>query len=209
MLRGEGLSFRYGKQFPWLFRDLAIMVAPGELVGLTAPSGRGKTTLARVLSGYLRPTTGTITVGGAPLPARGYHPVQLIAQHPELAINPRWRIARVLAEGGPPSRAVLDALQIDRAWLQRWPHELSGGELQRIALARVLNPRTRYLIADEMTAMLDAATQAQIWHAVHHFTAAHDIGVLVISHDAALLARLCARVERLPEDAAVVPSMQV
>lgn len=209
MLRGNGLSYRYGKHLPWLFRDLELSVAPGELVGLTAPSGRGKTTLARVLSGYLRPTSGAVTVAGAPPPTRGYHPVQLIAQHPELAVNPRWRIARVLGEGGAPTPAVLDALEIDRGWLRRWPHELSGGELQRIALARVLNPRTRYLIADEMTAMLDAATQAQIWQAARSFATNHGVGVLVISHDAPLLARLCARVEHLPEHVAVGPSAQV
>lgn len=193
MLRGEGLSFRYGPRLPWLFQNLDLELGPGEMVGLSAPSGRGKTTLARLLAGYLRPTSGAVTVNGAPLRASVYHPVQLIAQHPELAVNPRWRIARVVAEGVPPTPAVLDALQIERGWLQRWPHELSGGELQRIAVARALNPCTRYLIADEMTAMLDAATQAQIWQAVTAFAAAHAMGVLVISHDAPLLARLCRR----------------
>ncbi|GAB4436248.1 MAG: ATP-binding cassette domain-containing protein [Chloroflexi bacterium OHK40] len=209
MLKGEGLGVRYGKQLPWLFQDLEVALEPGEMVGLTAPSGRGKTTLARVLAGYLRPTAGIVTIDGRPPPTTGYHPVQLIAQHPELAVNPRWRIGRVLAEGVPPAPAVLDALQIDRGWLQRWPHELSGGELQRIAVARALNPQTRYLMADEMTAMLDAATQAQIWHAVTVYAAAHRIGVLVISHDASLISRLCRRVEVLPEPPAICTAAQM
>lgn len=199
MLKGEGLSFRYGQQLPWLFKDQGLRLAPGEVVGLTAPSGRGKTTLARVLAGYLRPTAGAVTIDGRLPLAAGYHPVQLVAQHPEQAVNPRWRIGQVLAEGLVPEPAVLDALHVERGWLRRWPHELSGGELQRIAVARVLNPQTRYLIADEMTAMLDAATQAQIWHVVTAYAATHQLGVLVISHDPPLLKRLCGRVEVLPE----------
>lgn len=102
---------------------------------------------------------------GLPLPLHGYCPVQLIFQNPELTVNPRWRIHQVLAEQ-MPDRLLLDALGIHPGWLDRYPHELSGGELQRIAVAPVLNANTRYLIADEMTAMLDANTQALIWRMV-------------------------------------------
>jgi peptide/nickel transport system ATP-binding protein len=69
--------------------------------------------------------------------------VQLVFQNPELAVNPRWRIDRILREGHPPQLHHLDALGIHPGWLTRYPHELSGGELQRVAIARVLNRQTR------------------------------------------------------------------
>ncbi|WP_347277870.1 ATP-binding cassette domain-containing protein [Leptolyngbya sp. FACHB-711] len=175
-------------------RDFSLVIAPGERVGLMGPSGFGKTTLGKLLAGYLTPTAGTVTVNSQLLPLRGYSPVQLIFQNPELAVNPRWRVRQILQEGHLPAPELLDRLGIHKNWLDRYPHELSGGELQRIAVARVLNPATHYLIADEMTAMLDANTQALIWQAVLSYTRTHEIGLLVISHEFALLKRLCDRI---------------
>ena len=119
--------------------------------------------------------------------------MQIIFQHPELALNPRWRIARALSESGETPAELLSSLGIEPGWLTRWPHELSGGELQRIAVARALRPQTRYLIADEMTSMLDAVTQAQIWHVILDFVRRQKVGLLAISHEAALLGRICDR----------------
>ncbi len=198
MLKGEQLAFRYGADKPWILHQIDIEIAPGEAVGLSGPSGQGKTTLAKVLAGYIKPTAGHVTVARQPLPIRGYCPVQLIFQHPELAVNPRWRIDQILHEGFSPPIALLDALSIDSNWLTRWPHELSGGELQRLAVARALGPSTHYLIADEMTAMLDANTQAQIWQVVLAHARQHHLGLLVISHEAPLIKRLCDRVINLP-----------
>lgn len=193
MLEGLGLAFRYDKRKEWLFRDLDIQVAPGEIVGLPGPSGRGKSTLAKVLAGYLAPMEGRVQADGLPLPRKAFSPVQLLFQHPELAVNPRWTIKEALREGAEPSPGLLERLSIDLSWLERYPHELSGGELQRVCLARALNPRTRYLICDEMTSMLDALTQAAIWRVVLDFALERNLGLLVISHDAALLGRLCHR----------------
>jgi peptide/nickel transport system ATP-binding protein len=193
MLKAEHLSFRYRSQQPWILRDLNLELERGEVVGLTGPSGLGKTTIAKLLAGYLQPTQGKVTCNGQPLPSSCYCPVQLIFQNPELAVNPRWRISKILAEGQPPSVDLLASLSIHQNWLSRYPHELSGGELQRIAVARSLNSHTCYLIADEMTAMLDANTQALIWQVVKKYTKKRDLGILVISHEAALLKRLCDR----------------
>lgn len=211
MLEGERLAFRYDPCCPWVLRDFSITVAPGEIVGLSGPSGQGKTTLAKILAGYMRPVEGQVRVDGQPLPQHGYCPVQLIFQHPELAINPRWRMAQVLNEGYAPSPDLLAALNIETNWLTRWPHELSGGELQRFAVARALGPQTRYLIADEMTTMLDASTQAQIWHVVLDHARRYRVGVLAISHEQPLLARICDRLltldaeNRSPESQAIAP----
>ena len=197
MLEADHISFRYRSRRPWILQDVTITIAPGEIVGLSGPSGRGKTTLAKILAGYLLPEEGQVRVDGQSLPRRGYCPVQLVFQHPELAINPRWRIAQVLTESYSPPMEILKALSIDPAWLSRWPHELSGGELQRFAVARALGPQTRYLIADEMTTMLDAITQAQIWQTVLAHARRNNVGVLAIGHDRFLLARICDRVVEL------------
>ena len=191
MLKSENLWFRYNANLPWVVRDRTLSVSPGEVVGFMAPSGYGKTTLGKLLAGYLSPTKGNITLDEQPLPKRGYCPVQLVFQNPELSVNPRWRIDQILREGYPPSPTYLEALGIHPGWMTRYPHELSGGELQRIAIARVLNRNTRYLIADEITAMLDANTQALLWQVVLEFVRQYHVGVIAISHSQALLARIC------------------
>jgi len=88
-------------------------------------------------------------------------------------------------------RDLLDSFGIKKNWLNRWPNELSGGELQRFALARALGPKTKYLIADEITTMLDAITQAQIWNTILGVVEEMNIGVLVVSHEKTLIKRLC------------------
>lgn len=198
MLKGEDLGYRYGAHQRWILRHRSISLSPGQRLGLYGPSGYGKTTLAKLLAGYLSPTEGWITLNDKPLPTQGYHPVQLIFQNPELAINPRWRIHQILSEAGDPDPKHLQLLSIDRSWLNRWPHELSGGELQRIAVARALGSQTRYLICDEMTAMLDANTQALIWQAVLTLAQQRRLGLLVISHDRPLLDRICDSILEAP-----------
>lgn len=199
-LEGKRLGFRRGRE-PWLFRHLDLTVGAGEIVGLAGPSGSGKTTLARILAGYCAHYEGEVVVDGHPPGPSGYHPVQLVFQHPERAVNPRWRIHRVLAEGdGTTAPEWLHALGIPESWMRRWPGELSGGELQRVCVARALGTRTRYLIADEMTAMLDPITQAQIWHAVLDIARKRQMGILLISHDAPLMRRLCDRIIKLGDD---------
>jgi peptide/nickel transport system ATP-binding protein len=196
-LRGEGLWFRYRRRTPWVLAGVDLSVAPGEVVGLRGPSGQGKTTLARLLAGYLQPDRGAIHLDGAPLRDEGVSPVQLVLQHPELAVNPRWRLRQILAEAGDPDPALLDDLSITTAWLERYPNELSGGELQRIALARALTAAPRFVIADEISAMLDPITQAQLWHVLRDRVRTARLGVLAISHDDALLGAVADRVVEL------------
>lgn len=201
MLCADALSFRYG-QGPWILQRTAIRILPGEVVGLPGPSGRGKSTLARLLCGYLKPEEGIISVDGQPLSTASYCPAQLLFQHPELAMNPRHKIGRIASEAYDCSPDVLRSLGIHPGWLERYPHELSGGELQRIALARAMGGETRYIIADEMTAMLDANTQALIWEVMLAWAKSKEIGMLVISHDQHVLQRVADRIDSRFIDAA-------
>ena len=194
MLQGDALSFRY-EQGPWILQRTDVRIMPGEVVGLPGPSGRGKTTLARLLCGYLQPVEGRVFIDGQPLLQRNYCPAQLLFQHPELAMNPRRKICTTITEAHDCSPAILQSLGIHPRWLQRYPHELSGGELQRIALARVMGEGTRYIVADEMTAMLDANTQALIWEVMLKWVREKEVGVLVISHDLHLLQRVADRID--------------
>ncbi len=198
LLEAHNLSYRYDNG-PWLFQNFNLKINPGERVGLVGPSGRGKTTLGRILAGYLPPIEGKVNLHGwsAPKKQPAYHPVQLVFQHPEKAVNPRWKIEATLNEGGIPDRDCLAALGVEPEWFQRWPHELSGGELQRVCIARAMNPQTQFLIADEMTAMLDAITQAQIWNALIQMAEIRNVGMLVISHDHHLIHHLCSRIYQL------------
>ena len=271
-LEARDISFSYVPGRP-ILHDVNLVVDPGERVALTAPSGRGKTTLCRVLSGYLRPDAGTVLVDGVELsraraarsgvpvvrtrsaraardgvpaaraqgardgvPAapgsrgsrlRGPRPVQLIWQHPEQAFDPLLRLGRSLAEGVPPqadaragassgagslgaaahsathsAAARLDAVRetgllerfgIREAWLDRFPHELSGGELMRFCIVRALIAEPRYLVCDEMTAMLDAVTQAELWREVIAIASERSMGVVLVSHSPALVDRVATR----------------
>lgn len=197
-LKAEKMSFAYPKSKK-LIDQIDFSVASGEVVGILAPSGYGKSTLGKLLAGYLNPQSGRVFIEDyePDKKKRPYHPVQLVFQHPEEAINPLWKMDKVLLETGPINYALMAALGIEEDWLNRWPTELSGGELQRFCVLRVLNTQTRFLIADEMTTMLDAITQAQIWEVVLNYAREHNIGVVVISHSSALVNRICKRVVAL------------
>lgn len=189
-LEVKNVSFRYEPRLPWVLQNVSLNLERGARTALFAPSGYGKTTLAMLLAGYLQPTEGEILLDGAPLPKTGVCPVQLICQHPEKAINPRWRLARVLEESGALSDAVLDAFGIERAWLTRYPRELSGGELQRFCVARALMSGAQYLICDEISTMLDVITQAQIWNTVLAEAEKRNMAILAVTHNRNLAERI-------------------
>lgn len=193
MLEARGITYAHPGAREPLYRDFDLAVGPGERVALSAPSGFGKTTLCRLLAGYERPQAGEILVDGAPLPKRGTCPVQLILQHPEAAVDPRMRMERTLAEAGEVPQGLLDDLGIQEKWLTRFPHELSGGELQRFCIARALMANPRYLVADEISTMLDAVTQAQIWRFLVTETKKRDVGLVFVSHSPALAERIATR----------------
>ena len=198
MLEAKALSYRYGEGSSVL-RNVSLRAADGERLALLGPSGRGKSTLALLLAGYLPLQKGAITLDGAPLPKDCYNPVQLVYQHPEKAMDPRWKVGDTLREAWDIPEELLSAIGAEPGWLTRWPHELSGGQLQRLSILRALSPKTRVLIADEITASLDPITQAQIWSVILQEVEKHNMILIAITHNEALAQRICTRMIHIEE----------
>lgn len=193
-LEAKNLSFRYHNGNRQILNQVSFELESTERLGLTAPSGFGKTTCCKILAGYEKPDEGEVLLDGTPIAGfRGYCPVQMIWQHPELSVNPRLRMREVLVEGDGVEQRIIDGLGIEKDWLNRFPAELSGGELQRFCIARALGQRTRFLLADEISTMLDLITQSQIWEFLVKEVTLRQIGLLVVSHSDALLDAVCTR----------------
>ena len=193
LLEAKDIWYGYKKGSD-ILRGASLQVAQGEVVGLFGSSGCGKSTLSKILAGRLRPRSGEVLWDGKPLPAKGYLPVQMIYQHPEQAINPRWRLGKTMREAWDPPASLIQEMGIEPAWEKRFPTELSGGELQRFCVIRALAPQTRILICDEMTTMLDVVTQAQIWELVMKVAKERNMGLVVITHNEHLATHLCDRI---------------
>lgn len=191
MLEVKNVSFSYVKRGNPVLENVSFSVEPGERLGILAPSGFGKTTLLKVLGGYEKPDGGEVLIDKEPLPKRGYSPVQMVWQHPEKAVNPRRKMREVLKEGNQIDERIVERLGIEEDWKNRYPQELSGGELQRFCIARALGEGTRYLLADEISTMLDFITQGQIWNFLIEETRRRQIGMVVVSHSQPLLDYVC------------------
>lgn len=201
ILEARNISFRYGEKSREILKDFSLKAESTERVGIVAPSGFGKTTLCKILSGYEKPDSGQVLLDGKPLDFYGsYCPVQLIWQHPEQAINPRLRMRSVLEEGDNVSPDLIKRLGIEADWMNRFPAELSGGEMQRFCIARALGQRTQFLLADEISTMLDLITQSQIWHFLMDETEKRKIGMIVVSHSQELLEKVCTRIVDLQKE---------
>lgn len=198
-LSAENISFRYTDKSPWILKDINLQIETGERVGIVGPSGYGKSTLAKILAGYNRANSGQVLLEGKPLQTKGFCPVQMIYQHPELAVNPRWKMEKILKECWNPDEKILERFGIEKDWLTRWPRELSGGELQRFCIVRLLSPETKFLICDEITTMLDVISQAQIWNVLLEMAKERNYGMLIVTHNMDLAKRVCTRIVDLSE----------
>lgn len=190
-LEAKNISFKYPSAKEHILKDINLELDNKKIIGLIGDSGSGKSTLCKILSGYITKYEGNVTLDGQPLPKKGFKPVQLIYQHPEKVMNPKWKMKQVLAESYDVSDETLEEFGIQKTWLTRFPQELSGGELQRFSVVRSLNPNTKFLIADEMTTMLDAITQVQILDSVLKIVKERNMGFLLVSHDMDLVDTIC------------------
>lgn len=203
MLTGAGITAGYRNP---VITDVSLTVHPGQTIGLAGPSGSGKSTLARVLALLHKPFAGSVTIDGETVTRFRFGATQrtrigVLFQQPRLSVDPRFTLRRVIAEPlkGNQERVteLADLVMLTDDLLDRRPHEVSDGQLQRACLARALALRPRYLICDEMTTMLDASTTAALVGVIRAYQAETDAGVLAISHDDRLLARWADETVRL------------
>ena len=189
-LKANNISFSYNKK-RHILKDFSLSLNSNQVIGLMGDSGSGKSTFCKILSGHISNYTGEVTIDGNKISNKGFYPVQLIFQHPEKTMNPKWKMQKVLTESWNPPQDLRKTFGLKDAWLTRWPSELSGGELQRFSILRALNPETKFIIADEISTMLDAVTQVQIWEKLLNYAKANNIGILAVSHDPELLEVIC------------------
>ncbi len=203
-LSAEGITVTFGDQLA--VDDVSLAVDAGAAVGLVGESGSGKTTVARVLSGLQTPDSGTVLFDGDVLPRRRSveqrRAVQMVFQDPFGSLNPRRRIGSMLIEllrvhglssGAERARALelVELVGLPEASLDRYPAAFSGGQRQRIAIARALAAEPRIVIADEPVSALDVSVQATVLRVFAQLRSELGIGLLLISHNLAVIRVLC------------------
>ena len=214
MLRGKEICKKYfdrstGEAFTVL-DNVNINIAAGEAVGVMGRSGSGKSTLARILLRLIEADSGQIYFDGQEITKQKgaalksfRRQVQFISQRPESFLDPMLRLGQSLREplavhGLPYDEKrveeLLDLVQLSGGLLQRYPHQVSGGEIQRICIARALLLEPKLLVLDEPTSMLDISVQAQILHLLKDIQRLKNLSYLFITHDRALADWLCHKV---------------
>jgi peptide/nickel transport system ATP-binding protein len=219
-----------GTQRSVALAGVSITVPAGGAVGLVGESGSGKSTLARCILGLERPDSGGIRFEGRPIHGDGHGPralkgqIQPIFQNPASSLNPRRKVGDIIAEPlavhSRLSRAerlaevsrLLDLVALPRSFVSRYPGQLSGGQCQRVSIARALALRPRLIIADEATSALDVLVQQQVVTLLSDLRREFGIAMLVVSHNLAVTRLVCDEiavmyqgeiVERGPSDAVV------
>jgi oligopeptide transport system ATP-binding protein len=189
-------------------RDVSFSVRKGEILGIVGESGSGKTTLAKAIVGLVSLNSGKIEFHGTALESKRIRPVQMVFQNPFASLNPRLTVYEALTEAvrmrsviNPGKqiclnrvKELLSSVGLDGNALYKYPHEFSGGQCQRIALARALASDPKLIVADEIVSALDVSVQAQILNLLKKLVSELDLTLLFIGHDLSVMKYLTDRI---------------
>ncbi|MDU4961747.1 MAG: dipeptide/oligopeptide/nickel ABC transporter ATP-binding protein [Sporomusaceae bacterium] len=202
-LKSGGL---FARERQLILNRISFSVKRGECVGLIGESGSGKSTLARLLLGIERPDSGEILVEGRGLREWRQHcpgQMSVVFQDYTTSVSPRFTVAQIVAEplfrleraaAAAKVAALLERVGLPAALSVRYPHELSGGQLQRVCLARAISTQPRFIVLDEALSSLDVSVQAQIMELLKDLKAELQLTYLFIAHDLQTVANLCDQV---------------
>ena len=209
----DGMRLDWSGGFPLKFEAplvqavdrVTLQVAPGEVLGLVGESGCGKSTLGRMLVDLVAPSEGRIGIAGG-APGERHREAQIIFQNPDSSLNPRKTIEAIvgrplvlhgIAQGAAVRDRVVELLELVRlpaAYLSRYPHQLSGGEKQRVGIARALATSPRFIVCDEAVSALDVSVQAYVLNVLADLRDRLQVAYLFISHDLSVIAHIADRV---------------
>lgn len=210
---GASRGILRGRESTTAVHDVSLGIEAGSAFGLVGESGSGKSTLARMIVGLLAPSEGRVRVDGETVRTDSvrarralWRRVQFVHQNPRGALNPRLRVAQIVGaplqslhdmpadERTARVRRSLERVDLDPDAASRRPHAFSGGQAQRIAIARAIVGEPELLVLDEPTSALDVRVQAQVLGLLHRLREELGMTLLFISHDLPVVAALCSRV---------------
>ena len=210
LIEVENLRKRYGRAASYVIDGVSFSIGQGETIGIMGESGSGKSTIGQILAGLYPATEGSIRFCGTqlklPYKKDVRSKIQILFQHPEVSFNPRMKLKESLREPyllkkRPYEESeflkYMERFGIYQEHVGRYPAELSGGELQRMALARAMLMEPKCLILDEPTSMLDMVSQAQMIRLLEQLQKETGVAYLFISHDRELCRKFCDRIHQL------------